>query len=75
MIYAFDHNYNKTDAYEAIDGRPYFCPVCKNPMFMRRGRNKVWHFAHYRGTKCNYIKRIPISHIKKEDIQEIVEQQ
>lgn len=73
MIKAFDHNYNKVDAYDAIDSHPYFCPICKNLMFIRRCKDKVWHFAHYKGTKCNYKKRIPISYIKKEDI-EIVEQ-
>ena len=69
MKYAFDHNYNNIDAYDAIDSQPYFCPRCKNPLFIRRCKNRVWHFVHHKGFKCNYIKRIPISHIKKKDIE------
>lgn len=58
MKKAFNLYYRKVDAYEANENYEYYCPVCKSPMILKRGRIRRWHYAHPKGFKCIYKRRI-----------------
>ena len=39
-------------AANAAAGDGYYCPACHQPVYLRRGRGKVAHFAHRPGADC-----------------------
>lgn len=38
---------------DAVPGRAYYCPSCKQKLFARRGEIRHHYFAHYAGTECS----------------------
>ena len=46
MFYALNKDGIKTDADEAIENEKYFCPICNNPVILKRGQVNTAHFAH-----------------------------
>ena len=46
MFYALNKDGVKIDAYEAIENEQYFCPICNNPVILKRGQVNTAHFAH-----------------------------
>lgn len=37
---------------EAVRGAKYFCPSCRDPLILRKGRIRTPHFAHSSNTQC-----------------------
>ncbi|WP_267202568.1 competence protein CoiA [Limosilactobacillus kribbianus] len=39
-------------AADALVKKTYYCPACREPVILRRGRCKIAHFAHHSGSHC-----------------------
>lgn len=53
MLIAVDKKQQTVKAYEAIDQKQeFFCPNCKEIVFLKKGGKKIPHFAHYSSTRC-----------------------
>jgi len=37
------------------DGAPYFCPVCREPVVLKKGSIYIHHFAHRPDSLCDYV--------------------
>lgn len=46
IAYAFDDEDNLIGIAEAERGQKVFCPLCKNPVIVRKGNIRIHHFAH-----------------------------
>lgn len=56
VFYAYDTKNDKyVDVNEAQKHRfgDYICPDCKEPLIIRKGNKKVWHFSHKKYTYCS----------------------
>lgn len=56
VFYAYDTKLDKyVDVNEAQKRRfgDYICPDCKEPLIIRKGDKRVWHFAHKKYTYCS----------------------
>ena len=56
IFYALDTKTNQyVDAYEADKDRfgDYICPDCKEPLIIRQGDKRAWHFAHKKDSYCS----------------------
>jgi len=56
MLSALDKDGNRVYAWNVKYGNKYdyFCPHCKNPVFVKKGEIRVHHFAHYPYSACSY---------------------
>ncbi len=52
--FALDDNNQITYIDNAIKGRKYYCPLCKNELNIRKGKIRIHHFAHKNENNCNY---------------------
>ena len=52
MFIALDENMRFRSAEETAPGRTYYCPVCSEPLSVRRGEIRHSFFAHYPGKTC-----------------------
>ena len=55
---------------ESASGGMYHCPACKEVVYARKGNKNVHHFAHKRGTNCEYGYQTSIHLMAKEIIAE-----
>ena len=57
MLKALDSNNELVYIDKAIQGKTYYCQICKQPLIQKRGEIKIHHFAHYspHGRHANYI--------------------
>ncbi|MTD41584.1 hypothetical protein GIX45_23755 [Erwinia sp. CPCC 100877] len=39
---------------EALKSEDYYCPACKQPLYIKNGRVKVPHFAHFAESGCSF---------------------
>ena len=46
MFYALNKDGQRIDAYEAKHDEKYVCPICHNPVILKKGLINVAHFAH-----------------------------
>jgi competence protein CoiA len=46
MFYALNTKGVRIDAYEADEKEKHVCPICKNPVILKRGSINIAHFAH-----------------------------
>ena len=46
MFYALNTKGVRIDAYEADEKEKHLCPICKNPVILKRGSINIAHFAH-----------------------------
>ncbi|WP_026690170.1 competence protein CoiA [Alteribacter aurantiacus] len=44
--------WTKAELEKARNNNTFFCPDCKEPLQMKLGSVKAWHFAHLRSTSC-----------------------
>lgn len=51
MLFAVDYNDNRIHVNDAHSNQEYFCPGCGAPLMVRRGEERIHHFAH----KSNHI--------------------
>ncbi len=57
MFKAFDENNQSVWIENAVSGKHYFCPMCAQPVFQKRGSERSPHFAHFpSNAKYQYIK-------------------
>ena len=52
MIWAFDKDGVKVFADEAFVKHDYFCPMCGEPLVLKKGEVRVPHFAHHAKSIC-----------------------
>jgi hypothetical protein len=52
MKYAIDKLGQRISILEAKEDEEYYCPICHKNLLQRRGRIKVYHFAHYPNSQC-----------------------
>lgn len=48
MLLAMNEQQMMTYAHHAERSQYYFCPACKQPVQLKRGKNKIAHFAHFK---------------------------
>src|SRR5699024_9596828 len=51
-------------AANAAAGDGYYCPACHQPVYLRRGRGKVAHFAHRPGADCAVSEGETSAHLR-----------
>jgi competence protein CoiA len=61
MLNAYSSNKNSvtllamsSEAIEALKKDKYFCPACKQPVYIKNGRIKLPHFAHFAESSCSF---------------------
>ncbi len=52
MYIALNDNNERIDIDHVEAGKKYYCPVCHEPLLIRKGQIKKHHFAHLRDTEC-----------------------
>lgn len=52
MLLAMNEQQMMTYAHHAERSQYYFCPACKQPVQLKRGKNKIAHFAHFKHQAC-----------------------
>lgn len=53
MYYAIKKDGERISSFEAKKGTNYFCPVCSEPVYLRRGESNIDHFAHVSLKDCD----------------------
>lgn len=55
MLIALDTNNQLIDAatIKSIEQNDYYCPSCRESVFLKKGLKKVPHFSHYKKSDCN----------------------
>ena len=52
--YAFDSEWRLIHIDDAIKGKEYRCPNCKEIMIVRKGKERKKHYAHKNTENCSY---------------------
>lgn len=53
MQFALDKNGKRTSIFNTHEKEDYFCPICGEKTVLRKGTERVFHFAHYPHSKCS----------------------
>ncbi len=53
MLFAVDYNDNRIHVDDTHSNQEYFCPGCGAPLIVRRGEERIHHFAHKSNHICN----------------------
>lgn len=54
MFVALDSTDDRCDVFSAAKKQPYRCPACQQPVVLRQGKVRIWHFAHKPDAMCDY---------------------
>jgi len=54
MLVALNGEGNRVLAKDSMRGEVFVCPLCKEKVFLKKGRIKIPHFSHYPNSTCNF---------------------